>query len=58
MKYIFVEGFDDNNLISEFVKDKEDIQIIQYAERKNEKVDGMEINMVCDDGGCRINDKK
>ena len=41
MKYIFVEGFDDNNLISEFVKDKEDIQIIQYAERKNEKVDGM-----------------
>lgn len=24
----------------------------------NENVDGIGINMVCDDGGCRINDKK
>lgn len=32
-------------------------QIINII-NNNEKVDGMKINMVCDDGGCRINDKK
>ena len=32
-------------------------QIINII-NNNEKVDGIGINMVCDDGGCRINDKK
>lgn len=41
MKYIFVEGFDDNNFVSEIIKDKDDIQIIQYAEKKKEKIEGM-----------------
>lgn len=41
MKYIFVEGFDDNNFVSEIIKDKEDIKIIQYAEKKKEKIEGM-----------------
>ena len=36
MKYIFVEGFDDNNFVSEIIKDKDDIKIIQYAEKKKE----------------------
>lgn len=41
MKYIFVEGFDDNNFVSEIIKDKDNIKIIQYAEKKKEKIEGM-----------------
>lgn len=41
MKYIFVEGFDDNNFVSEIIKDKDNIKIIQYADKKKEKIEGM-----------------
>lgn len=41
MKYIFVEGQDDDNFISEIIVKKEDFKIIPYAEKKKEKVNGM-----------------
>lgn len=41
MKYIFVEGFDDRNFVSEIIKDKNDIKIIEYADKKKEKIEGM-----------------
>lgn len=41
MKYIFVEGNDDNNFIDEIIKEKENIKVIQYAGKKKEKIEGM-----------------
>lgn len=41
MKYIFVEGNDDNNFIDGIIKEKEEIRVIQYASKKKEKIERM-----------------
>ena len=41
MIYIFVEGNDDNNLIDEIIKGKDGFKVIQYAEKKKEKIEGL-----------------
>lgn len=40
MKYIFVEGNDDSYFINNLIKNKIDVKIIEYAQKKKEKING------------------
>ena len=41
MKYIFVEGLDDEEFIDEIIKNIENVRVIQYSSTKKEKVNSM-----------------
>ena len=41
MIYFFVEGFDDNNLVSEIIKGIDNFKIIEYSTEKKEKINSM-----------------
>lgn len=45
MKYIFVEGCDDNYLMDKILENKKDIKIIQYSCIKKEKINGLIISI-------------